>query len=48
MSRLLTLLLLYKNGFDAGKYISFEEQINNNKAYYYDALEKSSVRMEFK
>ena len=48
MSRLLTLLLLYKNGFDAGKYISFEEQINNNKAYYYDALEKSSVRVEFK
>lgn len=45
VSRLLTLLLLYKNGFDAGKYISFEEQINNNKAYYYDSLEKSSVRM---
>ena len=29
MSRLLTLLLLYKNGYDAGKYVSFEEQINN-------------------
>ena len=29
MSRLLSLLLLYKNGFDAGKYVSFEEQINN-------------------
>ena len=28
MSRLLSLLLLYKAGFDAGKYISFEEQIN--------------------
>ena len=28
MSRLLTLLLLYKNGYDAGKYVSFEEQIN--------------------
>ena len=28
MSRLLSLLLLYKNGLDAGKYISFEEQIN--------------------
>ena len=48
MSRLLTLLLLYKNDFDAGKYISFEEQINNNKAYYYDSLEKSSTRMEYK
>lgn len=42
MSRLLSLLLLYKNGFDAGKYISFEEQINNYKAYYYDSLQKSS------
>ena len=48
MSRLITLLLLYKNGFDAGKYISFEEQINNNKAYYYDSLEKSSTRMGYK
>lgn len=43
MSRLLTLLLLYKNGFDIGKYISFEEQINNNKGYYYEALKQSSV-----
>ncbi len=42
MSRLLTLLLLYKNGYDAGKYISFEEQINNYKAYYYEALRNSS------
>ena len=31
MSRLLSLLLLYKNGYDAGKYVSFEEQINNYK-----------------
>jgi Fic family protein len=43
MSRLLSLLLLYKNGFDAGKYISFEEQINNGKAYYYEALKQSSA-----
>ena len=42
MSRLLSLLLLYKNGFDAGKYISFEEQINNGKAVYYEALRLSS------
>ena len=42
MSRLLSLLLLYKNGYDAGKYVSFEEQINNYKAYYYDALQQSS------
>ena len=42
MSRLLSLLLLYKNGFDAGKYISFEEQINNGKSNYYEALRISS------
>ena len=42
MSRLLSLLLLYKNGYDAGKYVSFEEQINKYKAYYYDTLKKSS------
>lgn len=46
MSRLLSLLLLYKNGFDAGKYVSFEEQINNYKVYYYDALKKSSEGWE--
>jgi Uncharacterized conserved protein len=42
ISRLLSLLLLYKNGFDAGKYISFEEQINNRKGNYYEALKQSS------
>ena len=42
MSRLLSLLLLYKNCYDAGKYVSFEEQINNCKAFYYDALKQSS------
>ena len=42
MSRLLSLLLLYKNGYDVGKYISFEEQINNYKAYYYESLKQSS------
>jgi len=42
MSRLLSLLLLYKNGFDAGKYISFEEQINKGKWNYYEALRLSS------
>jgi len=46
MSRLLSLLLLYKTGFDAGKYVSFEEQINNNKAYYYGALKESSIGWE--
>jgi len=42
MSRLLSLLLLYKNGFDAGKYVAFEEQINNYKVYYYESLWQSS------
>lgn len=42
MSRLLSLLLLYKNGYDVGKYVSFEEQINNHKAFYYEALGQSS------
>ena len=42
MSRLLTLLLLYRNGYDAGKYISFENQICNHKQEYYQALKESS------
>lgn len=42
MSRLLSLLLLYKSGFDAGKYISFEEQINKNRSSYYESLKESS------
>ncbi|MEG0048253.1 MAG: Fic family protein [Clostridia bacterium] len=43
MSRLLSLLLLYKNGYDAGKYVSFEEQINKYKVFYYEALKQSST-----
>lgn len=43
MSRLLSLLLLYKNDFDAGKYVSFEEQINKYKDRYYEALRLSSI-----
>ncbi len=46
LSRLLSLLLLFKNGYDAGKYISFEEQINRYKAYYYEALAQSSAGWE--
>jgi Fic family protein len=41
VSRLLTLLLLYKEGYDIGKYISFENQINKFKGNYYDVLERS-------
>lgn len=46
MSRLLTLLLLYKNEFDVGKYVSFEEQINNSKGNYYETLRLSSINWE--
>ena len=46
LSRLLSLFLLYKNGYDAGKYVSFEEQINNYKAYYYEARRQSSEGWE--
>lgn len=42
VSRLLTLLLMYKSGFNVGKYISFEEQINNSKDFYYSSLWDSS------
>lgn len=38
MSRLLTLLLLYKNGYSVGKYISVEKQIEKTKDIYYDVL----------
>lgn len=38
MSRLLTTLLLYKNGFYVGKYVSLEAKIAKNKDLYYDAL----------
>ena len=43
MSRLLTLLLLYKNGYSVGKYISIERQIEKTKDRYYDTLEESDV-----
>lgn len=46
MSRLLSLMLLYKSGHDVGKFVSFEEQINKNKSAYYDALKYSSVNWE--
>ena len=43
MSHLLSLLLLYKNGYDAGKYVSFEKQINNYTAFYYETLHQPSI-----
>ena len=41
MSRLLTTLLLYRNGFNVGKYISLEAKISKNKDLYYESLSKS-------
>ena len=42
MSRLLTLLLLYKAGYIVGKYISIEKVIETSKDTYYEALQSSS------
>lgn len=41
MSRLLTTLLLYRNGFYVGKYISLEAKIAPNKDLYYAALRQA-------
>ncbi len=41
MSRLLTTLLLYRNGFYVGKYISLEAKIAKTKDLYYGALARS-------
>ena len=43
MSRLLTTLLLYWNGFYVGKYISLEAKIAKNKDLYYDALAQAQT-----
>ena len=42
MSRLLTLLLLYRAGYAVGKYISLEKLIADSKETYYEALADSS------
>ena len=42
MSRLLTLLLLYRAGYTVGKYISIEKLIANSKETYYEVLQESS------
>ena len=43
MSRLLTTLLLYRNGFYVGKYISLEAKIAKNKDLYYDVLNQAQI-----
>lgn len=42
MSRLLTLLLLYRSGYSVGKYVSIEKAIENTKDSYYDVLQECS------
>ena len=44
MSRILTLLLLYRSGYIVGKYISIEKMISDSKETYYEALQASSAR----
>lgn len=43
MSRLLTLLLLYRSGYIVGKYISIEKMIETTKETYYEVLQESSI-----
>ncbi len=43
MSRLLTLLLLYRAGYSVGRYVSLEKRINDTKESYYEALQASSA-----
>ena len=43
MSRLLTLLLLYRSGYEVGKYISIEKHIEKTKNVYYNVLEEASA-----
>lgn len=43
LSRLLTLLLLYRAGYMIGMYISIEKLIEQTKMNYYEALEASSL-----
>ena len=42
MSRLLTLLMLCRNGYMVGKYISIEHLIEQSKSTYYEALAAST------
>lgn len=42
MSRLLTLLFLYRAGYTVGKYISIEKIIETSKDTYYEAIQSSS------
>lgn len=43
MSRLLTLLLLYRSGYFVGQYISIEKAIADTKEAYYDSLRRADI-----
>jgi Fic family protein len=43
LSRLISLLLLYKGGYEVGRYISLEKIIEDSKDRYYECLKISSV-----
>lgn len=43
LSRLLTLLLLYRSGYIVGKYIGIEKLIEQTKEIYYESLQLSSA-----
>jgi len=44
MARLLTLLLLYRAGYEVGRYVSLEQIVEGSKESYYEALGLSSKR----
>ena len=44
MSRLLTLLMLYQNGYDVGKYVSIEAQIAKAKDAEWSTPPMTSAR----
>jgi len=44
ISRLLTVLLLHKSGYDVGRYISIERLIEESKASYYEVLQRASEK----
>jgi Fic family protein len=43
LSRLLTLLLLYRCGHEVGRFISLEKLVEESKETYYESLEKSTA-----
>lgn len=42
MARLLTLLLLYRAGYEVGRYVSLEQLVEQTREGYYDSLYRSS------